>query len=63
MKNVTFPVYASTSPVRCFYCDDTAPMDVSQSSGFPVGRGAHKAWCRLCQMWTFFDRKEGGTGA
>ena len=58
MHESIFLVYTGTSPVRCFYCDGTSQMDVPQSSGFPAGRGAQKAWCRFCKMWTFFDYRE-----
>lgn len=48
----TFPTFESKNEVECFKCGSTE-LEAGKESGYP--RGAYKAFCPACSMFTFYD--------
>ena len=54
--NKLFPTIPAGEPVPCFNCSGPLIDQSAMLTDYPPKRGQWRAYCKACDMFTFFDR-------
>jgi hypothetical protein len=54
--NKLFPTIPAGEPVPCFNCNGPLTEQSAVLTDYPPKRGQWRAYCKTCDMFTFFDK-------